>query len=71
MKKEHIERIIVNLIVPCVIFISFLIALNWYDYKHSQKRLDELMSYCETITGQKHAKFDFDGKFIGCEVVTK
>lgn len=71
MKEDTKERTITSFIISFVVFISFVILYALQSDYYQSTRIHELLDYCQTITGQRNASFNNDGKFIGCEIVTK
>lgn len=55
-----------------IVIIMMFIVWNIFTIESIEgQQLKNYLNYCETVTGQKHAKFADGGQFIGCETVVK
>ena len=68
MKKDDVTII---LIISALMFFAFSFS-GWVTISSIQNNhINDLMNYCETITGQKQASFNNQGRFIGCESIIR
>jgi len=71
MNEDTIVNTVMIFIVMGVTFISSGIFFESQQIQQKKAYTDSLLSYCESIIGERKASFNNDGLFIGCQTVIK